>query len=367
MSKFAEVFPPGDFIREELEAREWTQTDLAEIMARPQEAVSRIITGKSSITPETAKGLGAAFGTSADYWINLETAYQLSAVNGDSGVARRAKLYEIAPVSEMVKRGWIEKSRNVEVLEKQVLAFFDISKPSDTPQIKAAARKSSSYSTTTPSQMAWFYFAKNFASTLDVEAYNKRKLEKAIEDLKACTSHPKEVRHVPRILAEAGVRFVVVKHLSKSKLDGAAFWLSEKPKKPVVAVTMRFDRIDCFWHTLLHELAHIVKGDSLSLDSEMVGESAEMRKAKPECERIADDFASSTLIPPAELDDFIMRIRPLYSKKAIIGFAHRLGIHPGLVVGQLQHRGEISYSHSREMLVKVRSVLVDSALCDGWN
>ena len=54
------AFPPGDFIREELEARGWTQRDLAEIIGRPVQAISAIINGRRSVTPETAVALGAS-------------------------------------------------------------------------------------------------------------------------------------------------------------------------------------------------------------------------------------------------------------------------------------------------------------------
>lgn len=63
----AEVFPPGDFFREELEARGWTQKDLADILDQPTHLVSEIIDGKRRISPETALDLARAFGTSAEY------------------------------------------------------------------------------------------------------------------------------------------------------------------------------------------------------------------------------------------------------------------------------------------------------------
>jgi HTH-type transcriptional regulator / antitoxin HigA len=88
----AEVFPPGEAIKEELEARGRSQVELADIMGRPPRLVSEIISGKRAITPETAKGLGAAFGTGATFWMNLEGGYQLSktahddeAVSGEPG------------------------------------------------------------------------------------------------------------------------------------------------------------------------------------------------------------------------------------------------------------------------------------------
>src|SRR5436853_3101586 len=106
----AEVFPPGDFLQEELEERGWTQTDLAAILDRPPRLVNEIIAGKRAITPETARGLAAAFGSSPEYWMNLESSYQLWRAGDDQGdaVARRARLYELAPIGDLERRGWIK-------------------------------------------------------------------------------------------------------------------------------------------------------------------------------------------------------------------------------------------------------------------
>ncbi len=73
----AEVLAPGEFLREELETRGWTQADLAERMGRPLRSINEIINGKKAVTAETAIGLGHAFGTSAEYWLNLEMSYRL--------------------------------------------------------------------------------------------------------------------------------------------------------------------------------------------------------------------------------------------------------------------------------------------------
>ena len=73
----AEAFPPGEILKEEFEARGWTQSDLAMLLGRPFVLVHEIIAGKRSITPETAKGLAAAFDTTPAFWLNLESAYQL--------------------------------------------------------------------------------------------------------------------------------------------------------------------------------------------------------------------------------------------------------------------------------------------------
>ncbi len=72
----ARAIAPGRIILRELEARGWSQQDLAAIMGRPEQAISEIINAKKQITAETAQQLSRAFGTSVDFWLNLEMQYQ---------------------------------------------------------------------------------------------------------------------------------------------------------------------------------------------------------------------------------------------------------------------------------------------------
>ena len=72
----AEAFPPGDFIEEELEARGWSQAYLAEAIGKDDETIAELIDGNREVTPDIAERLGAAFGTGAQLWLNLEASYQ---------------------------------------------------------------------------------------------------------------------------------------------------------------------------------------------------------------------------------------------------------------------------------------------------
>ncbi len=95
--KIAEAFPPGEYIEDELEARGWKQSDLAMILGRSRPKVNELIKGKRAITLRTAKELAAAFGTSAQVWLNLETQWQLwRDQTTEDAVARRARLHEAA-------------------------------------------------------------------------------------------------------------------------------------------------------------------------------------------------------------------------------------------------------------------------------
>jgi addiction module HigA family antidote len=77
----ARILPPGHILSRELDARSWTQKDLAEIMNRPPQAINEIIRGVKQITPEIAHDLSEALGTSPDFWANLEFKYRLHSSN----------------------------------------------------------------------------------------------------------------------------------------------------------------------------------------------------------------------------------------------------------------------------------------------
>jgi HTH-type transcriptional regulator / antitoxin HigA len=89
--KPAEVFHPGEYLRDELDARGWTQSDLARIVARPLQAINEIVLGKKRITAETAKAIGLALGTGPELWINLQTSFDLfHAPEPSAAIAKRA-------------------------------------------------------------------------------------------------------------------------------------------------------------------------------------------------------------------------------------------------------------------------------------
>ena len=102
------------------------------------------------------------------------------------------------------------------------------------------------------------------------------------------------------------------------------------------------------------------------MDVDLVGEKAIPFEDKIDVEKRADRFAEDFLVEKQQMNNFIARVRPLYSKQKIKNFAARHGVHPAIVLGQLQHRKEVEWSHSREMLVKVRHILIPSTLTDGW-
>ena len=89
------VYPPGEIIREEIEARGWSQAEFAGIIGRPYQVVNGIINGKRELTPETALQIGAALGTSAEMWLRMEAEYRLflasQKIKGLQQISERAR------------------------------------------------------------------------------------------------------------------------------------------------------------------------------------------------------------------------------------------------------------------------------------
>jgi HTH-type transcriptional regulator/antitoxin HigA len=357
------VPPPGEFIRAELEKRGWGQAELAKVIGRPLPTVNEIVQGKRAVLPEMAVALGAAFGTGALVWLQRESAYRLSLVEqNDPETRARARLYGLAPVKDMERRGWIAPARNARELERELCRFFEVASLKEAPRLEASARQPLLSDEFTAAQRAWLFRAAQLAAAAPARPFEPGRFEAGLPALRALAGAAENVPHVPGALAELGVRLVVVEPLPRTRLDGAAFWLA--PDQPVIALSLRYDRIDWFWHTLAHELSHVRCGDRRSLDSSLVGES----RVEPAdaVEARAEREGAAFLIPPERLRSFILRTRPFYTKEKLLGFARRHAVHPGIVSGQLQHLKELGWDAHRDLLVKVRERLIRAAPTDGW-
>jgi HTH-type transcriptional regulator/antitoxin HigA len=136
-------------------------------------------------------------------------------------------------------------------------------------------------------------------------------------------------------LADRGVVMVVEAHLPRTRLDGAAL-LSENGT-PVVALTIRYDRLDNFWFTLLHECAHVVRhltGSAASGTREYFDDLDVEGTADPR-ESEADTFARESLVPSAQWQASAVAFAP--SVDAAVAFADEVGVSPAVVAGRVRH------------------------------
>src|SRR5689334_1707832 len=127
--KAVKKFGPGYFIREQMELRDWTQNDLAEVLGITVKHLNKILQNKQPLTLEMAKILGQVFNTSAQYWINIDTGYRLwnsrEITVEETEADIKGVIYERMPVKDMLAKGWLRPFKTASDLKSQVLKFWE--------------------------------------------------------------------------------------------------------------------------------------------------------------------------------------------------------------------------------------------------
>jgi HTH-type transcriptional regulator / antitoxin HigA len=365
---------PGQYLESLLAQRGWTQHVLCAVAGIDQSSVSKLITNKRPITAELALAFEVVFSTPAERFLGIQKDYELANARRnakpDPAAVQRAQLIGALPIPEMIKRGWLDvpDTRDAMRLESELMKFFSANAMADIEVLPHAAKKTNVSSDTTPPQLAWLYRVRQLASEMLVSPYSVFGARRAVEMLRNLTLSAEEARKVPRILAGAGIRFVIVESLPHAKIDGVCFWLDDA--SPVIGMSMRHDRIDNFWFVLRHELEHVIQAHGkgtgqIVVDANLEGERAGNGPDVAEDERIANTAAAEFCVPKKTMDSFIARKSPFFAERDILGVAATLQVHPGLVAGQLQNRTG-RYDRFRNHLVKVRSIVAPNAIVDGW-
>jgi HTH-type transcriptional regulator / antitoxin HigA len=358
---------PGKYLKRLLAEKGLLQSDLAFILGLAPPIINAIVSERRSVNAELSKALGLVLGYPANHFADLQTAYDLArADDPDPAVATRADLLSKYPIRDMIRRQWL-RDADAESLQLQLARFFNVKGPDEIPYLAHAAKKTDyELREIPPAQLAWLFRVRQIAHAMPSIKYSERALEGALLRLQSLIAEPEEARHVPRILMECGVRFIMVEPLPGAKIDGVCFWLDSN--SPVIGLSSRFDRVDNFWFVLRHEIEHVLRRhgtDQEMVDAELEGKRAGTDETLPPDERVANAAAASFCVPTDKLESFIRRKRPFYYENDLVAFAKLHHTHPGLVVGQLQRRLD-RYDYLRKYQVKIRQYVLPGVIADGW-
>lgn len=372
MTDDQEYRTPGQLVQQLLDSRGWTQRVLAIVLRVSETGINKMVAGKQRIDAEMALSLGDIFDVPAERFLELQKSYDLAkariVTRPDPRRATRATLFGDLPIAEMIKRGWLDAddARNVPRVEEALAKFFGVGSVDEIEILPHVAKKTNVATPATPAQLAWIYRVREIASEMLAGKFSQGAVQDAVAILSRLLSAPEEARKAPRILAECGIRYVIVESLSSAKIDGVCFWLNDV--SPVIGMSLRHDRIDNFWFVLRHEIEHVLRSHGRSaamLDVELEGERAGTGANVLEDERVANEAAADFCVPKQAMERFVARKSPFFAERDILGFARTLQIHPGLVAGQLQHH-TARHDRFRNHLVKIRSAVAPSAMVDGW-
>lgn len=334
--------PPGDVLREALEERSMSQSELARRLDRPLKTINEIVNAKAAITPKTALQLELALGISADFWNALETQYR-------AAIARQNEAAELAadeewarqfPIRELVLRDAIPAGLSGVDLVKALLRFFGVSSRGawqrQSGRTAVRFRRTRAYESSPTAVAAWLRLGELEAGEMDVATYEARRFEEALERSRTLTRRRPfalAIQMAAREFASSGVGLVVAPELPGTRLSGAARWLG--PRTALIQVSLRFKTADQVWFSIFHDAAHLLlhPRDTDYLDDEGVEGPREQE---------ADSFARSWLVPDREYDAFVADGH--FTESTVREFAELIGTAPGIVVGRLQHDGHVQSS-----------------------
>jgi len=242
------------------------------------------------------------------------------------------------PIKEMIGLGWIYSDKSIKGNEEEIMrkyiqeaggmnSFFSLSFRASKGPIKKLRTKKYAL-------MAWCLRI--------MELSEKHPLEKKykpgsinLSDLSKLSYFRNGPLLAKEYLEKQGIQFFIIPHLKKTFLDGAVM-ISEK-KNPIIALTLRYNRIDNFWFCLLHELAHLTKHLTMDETNIIVDELDPQHsslRSKDSKEEEADRIAQDSLIPKEYWKKVNLAAKDL--SKEVRNLSEQLKIHPAIIAGRIR-------------------------------
>lgn len=226
-----------------------------------------------------------------------------------------------------------------------LLNFFDVRSPdawrARWSNYSVAFRQTQKFDFHREALAAWVREAEIIARQIPLAEFDEAKLRDSLNGLRRLTREDVNtaLSQAQEICSRCGVALVLVPELPGTRISGCSRWLTDS--QAMVGLTPRYKSGEQLWFTFFHELGHILLHGHRQLfvvdnaAGEMGDEVVDPVMAKYEEE--ADRFAADTLIPPAELAKLPLHKPDELTSEFIQDFAESIEIHPGIVIGRLQH------------------------------
>ena len=332
------VSAPGETIVDLLDERELSIDEFAASMGYSVGKAQALLDGSAEITPTIAGRLTKVVGATQEFWLTRESQYRhdMSRLRERADETPNKAWLNQLPLADMKQQGWIESSLASGGDFQACLEFFDVPNVTtwheryDRVVKMAAFRTSSAFKTEIGPVAAWLRRGELLAENISCNNWDAKKFKDGLKEIRKLTRKHDPAIFIPalkELCAKCGVAVVVLRAPNGCRASGATKFISST--KALLLLSFRYRSDDHFWFTFFHEAAHLLLHGKTAIfleDGEMVSTHQEDE---------ANDFATKYLIP-ASFEQELLSLRAL--KREVIDFAFRVGISPGIVVGQLQHR-----------------------------
>jgi HTH-type transcriptional regulator/antitoxin HigA len=340
---------PGNTIADILDERDISVVEFAQRMGITAAQAVDLLEGRAAITIAVARRLEQVLGASVEFWMSRDFQYRQDIARLHA--ADEQWLAEL-PIGDMIRSGWLKAVPHPSDEMGACLHFFGVpSVPAwqeayaDLRQM-VAFRTSPSFDSRPASVAAWLRQGEIESDAIDCSPWDPRRFEESLASIRSLTREKNPIRFIPRLqflCAAAGVAAVVVRAPNGCRASGATRFLS--PDKALLLLSFRYLSDDQFWFTFFHEAGHLLLHGKKGFFLEGID-----APSTPE-EQEANEFAGRTLVPP-DLRPVLLGLG--LEARGVIRFARRLGVSPGIVVGQLQHYGRIKPSQLNSLKRRFR-------------
>ncbi len=309
-----------------------TQRDLVPFIGS-RAKVSEVLSGKRRLTMPMARALHEHFGIPAEVLLQEPGAMLTEPLAGIE--------WERFPLEAMAKLGWIPKVRNPRSRAKELIG--ELIRRAGGPDVAGTALYRKNDHARANAKMdpyalkAWCWKVLTDANeSRPAKAYKPGTVSlDFLRQLARLSWSDDAPRLAKEFLAKHGIPLVVVPHLPKTYLDGAALKLADGT--PVVGLTLRYDRVDNFWFCLLHELAHVGRhmdrdGDTSFVDDLTLRDMEGGRRDPKEAQ--ADEWAEEALVPHEIWETSEARRNP--TPMSVVNLSKALQVHPAIVAGKVR-------------------------------
>lgn len=323
-------FPdPIEAIKFRMEQLGLTQKDMTPYFGNKSK-VSEILNGKRTLTLAMMRALNIELGIPAEVLLREP--------DGKFPKSYQNVVWSNFPVIEMANRGWLPKVDNLKEKSEELIRSF-ITDVGGLEMIPASFFRQGGRGRYNP-KMEKYSLAAWCLQVISLSK-NQKLNTKFIKD-SIDLNTLKEIARLSyfdngpllakEYLEKQGIHMIILPHLPKTYLDGAVLLLPDGT--PVIALTLRYDRIDNFWFCLLHELAHVSL--HLSNTERFIVDDFDLRINEIDDNKIekeADDLASEGLISKQ-----IWNRKPVKEKNisSIYKLASELKIHPAIIAGRIR-------------------------------
>lgn len=336
-------YHPAEFLQDVIEDMEMSQSEFANRIGITAKQLSLILSQQANITIDISIKLSKLLGTSSEYWMNLQNAYDkyMIEINSEQVIEKEKQILKEIDNNFLIQCNVYEKNDLIETKINKLRLALPISNLANLTKLDlyANCRTSTNIEMIQKNVICrnvWISLGLSRSKEIDCNLYNENLLLDAIDKIRQKNREKIEdiFEKIKMELASCGVKVVFMKYLKNSNTSGVVKWVDNKA---ILVISDRNKTIDQFWFTLFHELKHVLQKRTRNIV--ISGEQNDL-------EDEANDFAANILIPKEQYLKFLKKSD--FTKNSIINFSENINVHTSILVGRLQRDGILEYTKYRE-------------------